>query len=427
MGLLSFFKTKKQKKASPMNYYRDLLHDLSPIFSAFGNDVYCSDIIRSAVALIARETGKLTLRAIQEKEFETNGTSHSSIRKIKDGMNKLFMYRPNEWMTPRALLEWIGWTLATNDNAFLFPDFYEVKIGNGLVKREYTAIYGITAETVGVDYAEDGTPMIGFASNGKAWVLPYHDVIHIRKTFGENAFFGGRGVFRFSSEDTLRSLRTMTAVEGGIEKAIKASLEVHGIMEMVGANDIEKRQLKLTGIEDHVEQSKYGFLVTDFESNFKPFSIPMPNIPTETLDWIEQKVLAPYGVSLSILRGDDAKYSAFFANTIEPIKTEIEQAFTACLFTEKEVVTFGKSIKAYDKLLKNIAIEKRMEYLKVLHGTGVLSNDEERSLAGFEPNGEPTFISLNYAEKNLISAYQMARAKLDSKENKGEEDESRTE
>lgn len=412
-----------------MNYYRDLLHDLAPVFSAFGNNVYCSDIVRSAVAVIARETGKLTLRAVQEKEVEIDGVTKNTIQKLKGGVNRLFLYRPNEMMTSRSLLEWIGWTVAINDNAFLFPEYSEIPTGNGFVRREYKAIYGIKADTVGFEYAEDGTPLIGFASGGKAWVLPYSDVIHIRKNFGENVFLGGRGAFGYHSEDTLRSLRTMSAVEGGIEKAIKASLEIHGIMEMVGANDIEKRQLKLTGIEDHVEKSKYGFLVTDFESNFKPFSIPMPNLPREMLDWMEEKVLAPFGISLPILRGDytDEQYNAFYSNTIEPIKTEIEQAFTTCLFTEKEVVTFGKSVKAYDKLLTNLSLGKRIELLKVLHGTGVLSNDEERVLSGYEPNGEPTFVSLNYAEKNLISAYQMARAKIEANEKKGEEDESRTE
>lgn len=242
--------------------------------------------------------------------------------------------------------------------------------------------------------------------------MPYSDVIHIRHSYGANKYLGGASDGTADNRDLLSNLQTMHIIKESIPKALEASLSLKGILSMKTVADADKKTVTREEFENHLFDSKYGIVATDYESDFTPINISATDIPTNILAFLRDEILSPFGVSLPIYLGKytDDEYTAFYQTAIEGILIEIQQAMKVVLFTDRQL-SYGHTIKFYDKLVQSLSFDRRQQIAEMTKEDALLSRDERRELLGYEPDGEPTRVSLNYIDTNIANQYQLENLK----------------
>ena len=168
----------------------------------------------------------------------------------------------------------------------------------------------------------------------------------------------------------------------------------------------------------------------DLKGNYIPINIDPKTVDKDTLDFLENKILRWFGVSLPILTGDytDNQKQAFYDKSIEPIVVGLHQAFTSVVFTPTELA-HGNEIVFYYHNLEMMSIESKKAIADTLGNRGALTNNFLLGMFGIEPyeGGNVRIANLNYINAELADAYQMARAKVNLNQTKEDITDGKTE
>ena len=84
----------------------------------------------------------------------------------------------------------------------------------------------------------------------------------------------------------------------------------------------------------------------------------------------------------------------------------IVNAMKITLFTSKQLA-YGRTIKFYDKIVQSLSFARRLEIAKATQEDALLSRPERRELLGYDPDDEPTRVSLNYIDVSIANSYQL--------------------
>ena len=407
---MAFEKIKKLLKIGKyntkiQNSFNRLISLDGPLISNFGKDIYVSDIVKTAVHRIAEEVSKSYLRSVIQK------VSNSGKIKINDDdYNFIFTTRFNRLMTSHDFMYKLGYMLVKNCNAYIYQTFDEVPIkGTDLVKRVPKEFYILDPDEVTI-YELDGEFRIELIGNGVTFDLPYEDIIHVRWKFGEHSTKGGDANGKFDVRALLGNLQILHTIKECVPKSMVASLSIKGLLSMKTVADADKKTLRRDEFENHILDSKYGILATDFESDFTPININASDIPSNVLNFVKDELLYPFGVSLPILTGKftDDEYSAFYQTTIEGILVAISEAFTVGIFTQKQLRA-GYKIKVYDRFVQSLSFATRMKIVELANPSNLLKRMEQRELLGYEPDEDPDRVSLNYIDTSIANQYQLIK------------------
>jgi HK97 family phage portal protein len=398
--------------------YAKFLDNAMPLFSQFGRNIYASDVVQTCIDCIASELSKLQPRHIRR---DGNG---KLIQLPGDNINNLFLCAPNELMTTRDFIEKQIWLRELNYNAFIYPA-YETIPDNRTGKQtiRYTGFYPLNP--IGVDFLQDDTGKLFVKlhfSNGQNYTLAYSDVIHLRKKFSLSDIMGGGQSGQPDNTALLKTLEINDILLQGVGKAIKTSMQVRGILKINSVMEDEKQKAERMALEKQIAEDAYGIVSGDYKQDFQPISIDPKIVDKETLDFIQNKILRWYGVSLPILNGTatDDEYQAFYNKTLEPIIIGMNQAYTKALFTKTEL-SYGNAIVFYNFALETLSVKNKVEIIKNVGDRGALTNNFILDMFGIEPyaGGDIRVASLNYINADIWDGYQLARAGLDSKASGG--------
>jgi HK97 family phage portal protein len=410
LALKDFIKNVFPNRDTTQKQYAKFLDGYSPVFSQFGTNIYASDVVQMCVDVIATECSKL-----QPKHIRTD--SKGMQVNVKSSLNRLFKFAPNELMTTRDFIEKIIWLLLMNYNAFIYPT-YENKTGNnGELIREYTAFYPLNPTEVVFLQDPSGKLFIelGFA-NSDRYTLPYNDIIHLRKKYSVNDIMGGGVNGQPDNAALLKVLEINDTVLQGLEKAIKTSLSIRGILKINTMLDDDKQQAERARFEKAMSTGKSGILPMDLKGDYVNLSVDPKLIDKETLEFLQSKILNYYGVSAPILKGDftDEQYQAFYEKTLEPIIISFGQAFSKTIFTQREL-DFGNEIVFYQKDMMYLSTKTKLELLKTAGEQGLLSDDQKLAILGYPPledgSGTRRTMSLNYIDVTFANEYQINKSK----------------
>ena len=99
---------------------------------------------------------------------------------------------------------------------------------------------------------------------------------------------------------------------------------------------------------------------------------------------------------------------AFYQSCVEETIVEIEQAFSAALFTPREQ-DVGHRVRCYYNQLSHLSTNGKIELAKIAHDTGVLTLNQVGAMFGVPPfeGGDRRLQSLNYVNQNLVDQYQL--------------------
>jgi hypothetical protein len=379
------------------------------VFSSCGNDIRSSDMVKTAIHRVADAVSKCKLRSVVIK------TNPDSVERADDDINAVLMSRVNPLCGLKDFLYKVAYLTITNRNCFIYWKYDEVPIADtGKVRRITRGFYPIEAAnvklyTVGEDMRVELT-----STNGELVLdMPYSDIIHIRYDYGANAFLGGDRSGRADNKGLLENLQTMHVIKESVPKSLESSMSLKGILSMKTLADVDKKTITRDEFENHLFDSKFGIVATDYESSFTPININATDIPTNVLSFLRDEILSPFGVSLPIYIGKytDDEYTAFYQTAVEGLLMEIAEAMKIVLFTPRQL-SFGHEIKYYDNLAQSLSFDRRQKLAEITKEDALLSRSERRELLGYEPDGEPTRVSLNYIDTAIANQYQVDALKL---------------
>lgn len=372
-----------------------MLSGRQPIFRQFGGDVYSYDVVQQAIECIASEMSKLTPIHIRKEGADSVPVS---------GQVQRVLTQPNPAMTSSDFLEKITYQLFLTYNCFIIPEFN--------AKRELQALWPVQPKKVEFQADNAGSLYIKLEfSNGYETTLNYSDVIHIRHKFAVNEFMGGNKNGNPDLDILMQSVELNHNLLQGVSEAVKSSFAVNAVVKYNTILDKDKMEANLKELQERLNNNESGFLGMDLKGEFIPIKKDIQLVDDKTLEFIDSKILRHFGVSLPILTGDYNKeqYEAFYQKTLEPLVIKYSQAFTKCIFTDKEL-GFGNKITFLTRELIFLKTEQKLEMIRLLGDPGSLYENEKRIAFGLMPLPELQGVrmqSLNYVNVEYAKDYQL--------------------
>lgn len=387
---MSFFDFLK-KKEKPVNsaQYAPTYNSTLPFYTSFGDSIYSNDIVVQSIRCKANEFRKLEPRHIRDDGKTRQTIYDSSIARI--------LRRPNPYMTTADLLEKICILLELNKNAYIYPVSYISK-GD---EKIYKGIYPLKPRTVYylIDNAGKYFVELHFDS-GAVVTVPRSEIIHVRKDYGVNDYFGG-GAFGggYDVEGLLKACAEYDKLCQSIAKALQISCQVNGILRVNSYLDDEKKTKERQAFEQKLIDNESGLLVTDLKDEFTALPHDVKLVDAETLKFFYENISRANGVSLAILNGDytKAQKEAFYEHALESEIKSLSQAMTQTFFSEREE-SFGNKIVLYPNDIQFMSMSEKISALTAGLPAGIFTRNEAREMLGFPPiaNGDEIPQGYNY-------------------------------
>jgi len=360
-------------------------------------NVYEASVVRACIHTIAEEASKMIIKSVKVKD--------GLVITNKDEINDLCMGKPNELMTLKDMLYWTAYRLELKSNAYWYPEYRMYTLSNGDQVIKLNSIYPINTESEEMIFDEKtGKYVLVFTIvNGGTYNIAYDEIIHFRKHFGDNYYFGNE-----SRVDLLKKLKIYDQVTTLMPRAIESSMQLKGILSaksQMGESSLEKFKQEF---ETNLKKGEGGFGVLGADGKFEPLNVNSQIVDEKILDHLEKVALMNFGVSMKILTGDatENEWQSLYQKNIEPFKIAIEQAATHVLFNQRER-QFGNQIKVYDKLVNHLSMKTKLEIIKLMGPNNYISRAEQRELIGYEADGGPDKVSLNYVSQDQADNYQV--------------------
>lgn len=372
MGIFNFWKKKESKQGLTV---APTMTGTLPFYSSFGDSVYASDIIVQSIRCKANEFKKLAPRHIRMVYGQQTVITDSSVAKV--------LKRPNPYMTQADFLEKITILLELNKNVFIYPEYYITKGG----ERYYTALYPLKPSEVWYLVDESGKMYIKMRfANGFETTLPTGSVIHWRKDFGVNDYFGGGMFGGDDNAGLLTMLQRYDQLTQSIAKALECSCQINGVMRLNTYLSDEESVKAQKEFEANLKANKSGVLFTDLKAEYIHMPRDVKLVDAETLKFFYDTILRANGTPLAILNGDYSKATkeAYYEHALEADIKSLGQAMSRVMFTDREA-SFGNEIILYPNDIAFMSMENKISALQIGLPAGIFTKNEARELLGYPP------------------------------------------
>lgn len=373
MALFDFLKPKK--KAVHMQH-APTMTGVAPFYTSFGESVYASDIVVQSIRCKANEFKKLDLRHIRTS---TDGKQQT----ITDSSIARVLKRPNPYMTEADFLEKVTILLELNRNVFIYPTYYITKGG----EKYFTGLYPLKPSAVEYLQNDAGNLFIHFRfANGDETTLPAADVIHWRKDYGVNDYFGGGAFGGNDNDGLLTMLQRYDMLTQSIANALECSCQINGIVKYNTYMDDDASKTQREKFEKALRENKSGVLFTDNKMEYTHMPRDPKIVDAETLKFFHDTILRANGTSLAILNGDytKAQKEAYYEHALEADIKALGQAFSRCLFSDREAA-FGNEVVAFPNDIQFMSMENKIAYMQVAVPAGAMSVNQILKMGGFPP------------------------------------------
>lgn len=345
-------------------------------FTAFSGTAYGSAAFRGAVDAIARHTAKLQ--------------AHCD----RAGVENLLQNTPNPYMTAYDLLYKTATAYYSTNNAFILIQR----------DRDISAFYPLTPASVEFIGAQDGTiyARLIFA-DGKDVLLPYADLIHLRRHYSTNELLGSDNAPLYPLIDTAHTLTEATGA------AVKNATNIRGVLKFTSlVNPAQVKAEKEQFVSDYFNPANNGGIAaTDQRFEFVPTAQTAYNVPSELTESVNKQICAYLGVSPKIVAGEytEDEFAAFYESLIEPFAIQMSLEFSR---------KCGAEIRFTAERLEFSSAATRISLLRELLPFGVVSINEARRLLSLPevPDGEKRLQSLNYVAADKADAYQLEESEV---------------
>lgn len=346
-----------------------------PFYSAFGDSVYASDIIVQSIRCKANEFMKLRPRHVRTTDGRQASVTDSSVARV--------LAKPNDVMTTADFLSKITILLELNRNAFIYPAYTTSNGG----ERIYTGLYPLKPSTVDYEADESGRMYLHFRfANGYEVTLPACDVIHWRKDYGVNDYFGGSAFGGNDDAGLLKMLQRYDMLTQSIAKALECSCQINGIVHTNTYLSDDLQAAAQTRFEADLRANKSGLLFTNAKAEYTQLPRDVKLVDAETLKFFYDSILRANGCSLPILNGDytAAQKQAYYEHALEADITSLGQAMTKVMFSDRQQ-GFGNEVVLYPSDILFMSMENKIAYMQVAVPAGAMSVNQILAFGGLPP------------------------------------------
>ncbi|PEL97694.1 phage portal protein [Bacillus wiedmannii] len=367
MGLFDKIFGKKQDPSTKSYNRYEMISDTGGGFFSWSGDIYQSDIIRACIRPKSKAVGKLVAKHIRDNKTEFKVNPEPYIR--------FLLEEPNPLMTGQMFQEKMTNQLELNHNAFAY------------IKRDdlgyASEIYPIPCTTVEVVEGTYGDIFLKFYfRNGKQMTIPYTDVIHLRKDFNENDFFG-----EHPGKALSQLMEIVTTTDQGIVKAIKNSAVVKWILKFKSVLKQEDIDMQVKNfVNNYLNIANDGGAASsdpryDLEQVKPEAFVPDSKQMQETV----QRIYNFFNTNEKIIQSkyNEDEWVAYYESEIEPLAMQLAGEFTRKLFSRKER-GFGNKIIFESSSLQYASMKTKMDLVQMVD-RGALTPNEWRQILSVGP------------------------------------------
>lgn len=292
----------------------------TPVFTPWGTRPYEADVVRAAVDAIARNAAKLKARHIRRVGGDVIPQPDSHIQ-------RLLQFRPNPRMSAYDFLYKLVSTALLDNNAWAYPYWREGRLDS---------IWPINCTGAELLEDDEGELYVKFYFAQQApVVLPYADVIHIRRHFYDNDLLG-------SPNDPINAtLSVLHTTREGLAQAVKTSAHLRGLLKFSGQlkeSDISKARERF--VQEYLSvQNTGGIAALDAKADYVELNSDPKMVDADQMKELRDMVFRYFGVNESIIMGryTEDEWNAFYESTIEPLAVQLSLEFTTKLFSDREI------------------------------------------------------------------------------------------
>lgn len=380
-----------------------VLTGFSATFTPWGNNPYDADTVRQAVDAIARNAAKLKPKHIRRVGKD--------IAPMYSQIERVLQIRPNPVMSAYDFYYKMITTLYIDNNAFAYP----VWEGSKLV-----AIWPLTFSNA--EFWEDDSKelyMKFYFATGSSVVLPYDEVIHLRRHFYNNDVLGSTNT---AADGTLEAVHTANE---GIAQAIKSSANLRGILKYQGMlKDTDITSSRTRFVDEFLGVSNSGGVAAiDSKADFVELKGDPKIINAAQMKELRDSVYRYYGINENVVKSDltDDQWGAFYESVLEPLAVQMSLEFTWKLFTGQEQAR-GNEIVFEANRLQYVNVKTKTQMIKDLAPLGLFTINEAREVFNMAPveGGDKRIQTLNVVSADKADQYQLGEGGGDDKD-KGDE------
>lgn len=382
-----------KKRDDDRNYsaYK-LLSSWESTFIPYSGNAWDINTVRSAVDAFARRVSTAQPRHVRQTE-ETTAAVH-------DYLDRVLQFRPNRYMTASEFYYKLAAQYKVYNNAIAYPIFDE---SNRLVEiYPINAQYFELLEYMGVMYCR-----FRFAT-GSSYICEYSRLIHIRRHFLENDIFGD------SNKPLETVLKTANTFNQSMSKFAELVAIIRGVLKVSNAvktEDLNKRRDDFIRDNLRMENNGAGVIVTDAKYDYTPIQDKTTPIPSTQLNYIKEEIYDYFGVSKAIVENTatPAEESAFYNGEIAPFFRKLTQAFSNCIFSEREFghgnrVVFSTNSVQFATLSDKVSAAKFLTEIGAATLDQILTMFDMPTIGGEE--GARRVQTLNMVNAELADKYQ---------------------
>lgn len=381
-----------QKSHEGKTYYQVKgINNFDSKFSDWNGNIYEIDIAKSAIHSVASNGAKLNPKHHRK--------SNGRLLEFPDVRIKKMLEYPNPYMNIYDFLYKVITHREEKNNAFIY------------FNRERYELYPIAASTMELLETEDNRLFVRFTfRRGQKVVIPFQDLIIIRKHFNNNDLFGDNDKALHSTMDVINT------VDQGIVKAVKRSANLRGLLKfknILKEEDVKEQTNKF--VENYLNIDNDGGVASvdprfDFEQikneNYVPNKLQM--------DSCKERIYSYFGTNEKIIQSKftEEEWNAFYENTLEPIALQLSLEFSKKLFSDREV-GHGNLITFEANRLQYASNSTKVTVARLLTDIGAASLDQILEIFNMAPiggeEGSRRVQTLNMVNANKADEYQVGK------------------
>lgn len=388
----TIFNVKPTQEDSTKYTNAQLINSYTNFITNYNAEIYNDLAVRSCVDTIARHVAKLKPVHIIQDENGRNAQ--------KSSINSLLANRPNIYMSTSDFLYKVASQLLYYGNAFVYIQKDSKQNINGFYPIDFTS-----CELK--EYDNNLYLKFNF-NNAKNIVIPYTDIIHIRRNYSTHDLLG-----QDAYKPLLETLTNLSKSRQSISNKVENGGKISGILKLSGMVSQSEWKTKAELFADWFKSStsKSGGVATiDSTADFIPVSTKAESAEEAQLKYLQSEVYSYFGINEAIVNGsyNETEWQAFYESIIEGIKIQLSQEFTAKVFTEKEK-EYGNIIDFNSNRLTYASTTNKVNMVKELGALGLLTTNEARELFDLPPveDGDKRLVSLNYINADKADEYQL--------------------
>lgn len=369
-----------------------LINSYTNFITNYNAEIYNDLSVRSCVDTIARHVAKLKPVHIIQDENGRNAQ--------KSSINSLLANRPNIYMSTSDFLYKVASQLLYYGNAFVY-----IQKDN---KQNINGFYPIDFTSCELKEYDNNLYLKFNFNNAKNIVIPYTDIIHIRRNYSTHDLLG-----QDAYKPLLETLTNLSKSRQSISNKVENGGKISGILKLSGMVSQSEWKTKAELFADWFKSStsKSGGVATiDSTADFIPVNTKAESAEEAQLKYLQSEVYSYFGINEAIVNGsyNETEWQAFYESIIEGIKIQLSQEFTAKVFTEKEK-EYGNIIDFNSNRLTYASTTNKVNMVKELGALGLLTTNEARELFDLPPveDGDKRLVSLNYINADKADEYQL--------------------